>query len=124
MEDFVQQSGRAGRDGEDAEAVAFVAPGDTAQQRHMALQGKEAKRRLEMCNEMSVFFSQGQCRRQLILRHFGEEIKEGPERRGECVRVEGRAICRWDGRLSTIRCVGRPRFDMVLYIFRYIHTYT
>jgi ATP-dependent DNA helicase RecQ len=83
IEAYYQETGRAGRDGDAAQAVMFWAAGDFAQARMRLDEVEESRRAGEKSrlDALSVLVETGQCRRAVLLRHFGEEP---PERCGNC----------------------------------------
>eukprot|EP00435_Cladocopium_sp_Y103_P011749 s42_g3.t1 len=105
---FVQQCGRAGRDGEDAECITFHRAQDAREIRNVMLHSVETssqvfqQRQLELNNELNAYLADSsQCRRVGLLRHFGEQPKVisagAPWVKGECVRVgeTGEPNCQW-----------------------------
>ncbi|MCW1429044.1 DNA helicase RecQ [Novosphingobium sp. JCM 18896] len=83
IEAYYQETGRAGRDGDDAQAVMFWAAGDFAQARSRLSEIEESRRAGEntRLNALAVLVETGGCRRAILLRHFGEDP---PERCGNC----------------------------------------
>ncbi|MEP7130383.1 MAG: DNA helicase RecQ [Sphingomicrobium sp.] len=84
IEAYYQETGRAGRDGEPAEAWLFWAAQDFARARQRIEQAIEPERRpaeRERLNALAAFVEAPTCRRAILLRHFGEEP---PERCGNC----------------------------------------
>jgi ATP-dependent DNA helicase RecQ len=84
IEAFYQETGRAGRDGEPAEAWLFWAAQDFARARQRIEQEVEPERRpaeRERLNALAMFVEAPTCRRAILLRHFGEDP---PERCGNC----------------------------------------
>jgi ATP-dependent DNA helicase RecQ len=84
IEACYQETGRAGRDGEPAEAWLFWAAQDFALARQRIEQEVEPDRRAgerERLNALAVFVETPGCRRAVLLRHFGENP---PERCGNC----------------------------------------
>jgi len=84
IEAYYQETGRAGRDGDPAEAWLFWAAQDFARARQRIEQEVEPERRAaerERLNALAAFVETPQCRRAVLLRHFGEEP---PERCGNC----------------------------------------
>jgi len=84
IEAYYQETGRAGRDGERAEAWLFWAAQDFARARQRIEQEIEPERRpaeRDRLNALAMFVEATGCRRAILLRHFGEEP---PERCGNC----------------------------------------
>ena len=75
IESYYQETGRAGRDGDDATAVMFWAATDFAVARQRLSEVEDARRAGEEArlNALSVLVETGTCRRAVLLRHFGEE---------------------------------------------------
>jgi ATP-dependent DNA helicase RecQ len=84
IEAYYQETGRAGRDGEPAEAWLFWAAQDFARARQRIEQEVEPDRRpaeRERLNALAALVETPLCRRAVLLRHFGEAP---PERCGNC----------------------------------------
>ncbi|HUE78194.1 MAG TPA: DNA helicase RecQ [Sphingomicrobium sp.] len=84
IEAFYQETGRAGRDGEPAEAWLFWGQEDFALTRRRIEQEVEPARRpaeRERLNALAAFVEASGCRRAILLRHFGEQP---PEACGNC----------------------------------------
>jgi ATP-dependent DNA helicase RecQ len=83
IEAYYQETGRAGRDGDAAQAVTFWAAGDFAQARLRLSEVEESRRESERArlDALSTLVETGGCRRAILLRHFGEDP---PERCGNC----------------------------------------
>jgi ATP-dependent DNA helicase RecQ len=84
IEAYYQETGRAGRDGEPAEAWLFWAAQDFARARQRIETEVEPERRgaeRERLNALAAFVEAPTCRRAILLRHFGEDP---PERCGNC----------------------------------------
>ena len=83
IEAYYQETGRAGRDGEPAEAWLFWGAEDFARAR-MRIEEVEPDRRAserERLNALAGFVEASGCRRAILLRHFGEDP---PESCGNC----------------------------------------
>jgi ATP-dependent DNA helicase RecQ len=84
IEAFYQETGRAGRDGDPAEAWLFWGAEDFARARQRieteVAQDRRAGER-ERLNALAAFVEAPTCRRAILLRHFGEEP---PESCGNC----------------------------------------
>lgn len=84
IEAYYQETGRAGRDGEPAEAWLFWAAEDFARARQRIETQVEPDRRAserERLNALAAFVEAATCRRAILLRHFGEDP---PEACGNC----------------------------------------
>jgi ATP-dependent DNA helicase RecQ len=83
IEAYYQETGRAGRDGDPAQAMMFWAAGDFAQARQRLSEVEDHRREGEnvRLNALAVLVETGTCRRAVLLRHFGETP---PERCGNC----------------------------------------
>jgi ATP-dependent DNA helicase RecQ len=84
IEAYYQETGRAGRDGDPAEAWLFWGADDFARARHrLETEMPEPRRPGERhrLNALAAFVETAGCRRALLLRHFGESP---PERCGNC----------------------------------------
>jgi ATP-dependent DNA helicase RecQ len=84
IEAYYQETGRAGRDGEPADAWLLWAAQDFALARQRIEQEVEPERRQgerERLNALAALVETPGCRRAILLRHFGEEP---PERCGNC----------------------------------------
>ena len=84
IEAYYQETGRAGRDGDPAEAWLFWGADDFARARRRIESEVEPERRpaeRERLNALAAFVEAATCRRAILLRHFGEEP---PETCGNC----------------------------------------
>jgi ATP-dependent DNA helicase RecQ len=84
IEAYYQETGRAGRDGEPAEAWLFWAAEDFARaRRRIELEVEPARQQgeRERLNALAAFVEAATCRRAILLRHFGESP---PEQCGNC----------------------------------------
>ncbi|HEX8215999.1 MAG TPA: DNA helicase RecQ [Allosphingosinicella sp.] len=84
IEAFYQETGRAGRDGEPAEAWLFWGAEDFARARRRIETEVPDERRAgerQRLNALAALVEAGTCRRAILLRHFGEEP---PEACGNC----------------------------------------
>ncbi len=84
IEAYYQETGRAGRDGDAAEAWLFWGAEDFARARQRIESEVEPDRRAgerERLNALAALIETPTCRRAILLRHFGEDP---PERCGNC----------------------------------------
>jgi ATP-dependent DNA helicase RecQ len=84
IEAYYQETGRAGRDGEPAEAWLFWGAEDFSRARRRIETEVEPGRRpqeRERLNALAAFVEAATCRRAILLRHFGEDP---PELCGNC----------------------------------------
>ncbi|MFL5134029.1 MAG: RecQ family ATP-dependent DNA helicase, partial [Microvirga sp.] len=84
IEAYYQETGRAGRDGEPAEAWLFWGAEDFARARQRIESEVEPNRRAgerERLNALAAFVEAATCRRAILLRHFGEDP---PQACGNC----------------------------------------
>ena len=75
IEAYYQETGRAGRDGDPAQAVRLWAAGDFAQARQRLGEVDEARRQGERArlDALATLVETPACRRAVLLRHFGED---------------------------------------------------
>jgi ATP-dependent DNA helicase RecQ len=79
IESYYQETGRAGRDGEPAEAWLFWGAEDFARARSRIEHEVEPDRRAgerERLNALAAFVETSGCRRAILLRHFGDDPRE------------------------------------------------
>lgn len=83
IEAYYQETGRAGRDGDPAEAHCFWGASDFAKARQRVGELPESRRAGERArlSALAALVEAAGCRRAILLRHFGEEP---PERCGNC----------------------------------------
>ena len=83
IEAYYQETGRAGRDGDPAEAWLFWGGGFARARRRIETEVEPARRlqERERLNALAAFVEAAGCRRAILLRHFGEDP---PERCGNC----------------------------------------
>jgi ATP-dependent DNA helicase RecQ len=76
IEGYYQETGRAGRDGLDSEALLFYSYGDVAKLKHFAkVEGNEHQTEiaLQKLDQMADYGSLKTCRRKFLLNYFGEK---------------------------------------------------
>jgi ATP-dependent DNA helicase RecQ len=91
IEAYYQETGRAGRDGDPAQAVMFWAAGDFAQARQRLVEVDEARRQGERArlDALATLVETAGCRRAILLRHFGEEAPESCGNCDNCLEAPG-----------------------------------
>ena len=80
LERYQQETGRAGRDGLPAECVMFFSGGDAARWRTLHEQGDDLSMlpfRRAMLESMQSFCATAVCRREMLVRHFGQTREDG-----------------------------------------------
>ena len=83
IESYYQETGRAGRDGDPARATMFWGAGDFATARQRLAEVDDARRGAEIArlNALAGLVETAECRRAVLLRHFGEDP---PSECGNC----------------------------------------
>ncbi len=79
IEAYYQETGRAGRDGLDAEALLLFDPADIGRVRHLLEQsepGPQQQVDFHKLNTMAAFAEAQTCRRQVLLHYFDESANE------------------------------------------------
>ena len=79
IESYYQETGRAGRDGLEAEALLLYDPADIGRVRHLIEQSEpNEQQRVELhkLNSMAAFAEAQTCRRQVLLHYFDEPANE------------------------------------------------
>ncbi|GAA4887854.1 DNA helicase RecQ [Ferrimonas pelagia] len=78
IEGYYQETGRAGRDGLEAEAVLLFDPADVARVRHLLEQGDSEPNPVDLhkLHAMAAFAESQICRRQVLLNYFNEPSHE------------------------------------------------
>lgn len=98
LDDYHQEIGRAGRDGEPADAVLWYRPADLGTRRFQVSSGDESRRDLERSRAEMVrgYAETGGCRRRFLLAYFGQEHPGRCGRCDNCLRAEEAGIAERD----------------------------
>ena len=84
LENYYQETGRAGRDGMEGKCVLFYSHKDVSKLEHFLRDKQLSEREVgsQLIDEMVAFAESGQCRRKVLMKYFGEEYTN--ENCGRC----------------------------------------
>ena len=112
IENYYQEIGRAGRDGESSECILLFAPGDIHIQKYLIDIGIEnidrKKNNLEKLKDMTNLVYSNSCYRNIILKYFGEEKAHPCGNCSNCL-SEGEIIDKTVDAQKVISCIARMK---------------
>jgi ATP-dependent DNA helicase RecQ len=75
LENYYQETGRAGRDGMEGKCVLYYSHKDVSKLEHFLRDKQLSEREVgsQLIDEMVAFAESGQCRRKVLMKYFGEE---------------------------------------------------
>lgn len=112
IENYYQEIGRAGRDGEKSECILLFTPGDIHIQKYLIELGTDNPERKNIqykkLREMSDLVYSNDCYRKNIINYFGEEFKEKCNNCSNCL-DEGEIIDKTLDAQKVISCIARMK---------------
>lgn len=84
LENYYQETGRAGRDGMEGKCILFYSHKDVSKLEHFLRDKQLSEREVgaQLIDEMVAFAESGHCRRKVLMNYFGEKYTE--ENCGKC----------------------------------------
>ena len=112
IENYYQEIGRAGRDGEDSECILLFAPGDLHTQKYLVEVGIENPERKKVqykkLQQMVDLVYSNMCYRKSILNYFGESLENDCNNCSNCLN-EGEVVDKTLDAQMVISCIARMK---------------